>query len=554
MGDKILSQKLRGPNFEQMLKKLAGEMRARIDAQVAGFDFDAKAREARRAKAFKPDKQGFEFFARTYFPHYLKAAPSLLHRYLFERLPEIMCEGGGARQVIIAPRGAAKSTLGALIYPIWRALLGHSHYIIIAMDSYGQAALAIEAIKAEMEANPRLSMDFAEISGKGRLWREGTITLKNDCRIDGVGSGQKLRGRRHGPYRPDLLILDDLENDENVRSPDQRDKLENWIMRAAIKVGPADDSIDVIQIGTVLHYDAVILRNAKRPGWTCARYRALMEMPANMDLWDAWDEALRNEGAAAAHLYYTTRKKEMDKGAVLNWPAMQSLENLMRQRAEDPGAFASEQQGEPSAENAVFRLEDLTYWAQVKPDRLMFGAVDPSLGKKGKARDPSAILIGGVDKSGDYPVMDVVEASIRKRTPDRIIEDILAMQSQYHCQIWFVESVQFQEFLRTELMKRALARGIVLPAMPIIPHTDKALRIESLQPHVVMGAIKFHSSQRTLIEQLTQWPDGDHDDGPDCLEMLFSNGMRMAGRAAGMSGIKSAPRRGGGNIFDGYML
>ncbi|KAA6404479.1 hypothetical protein DPQ22_09615 [Candidatus Tokpelaia sp.] len=548
MGDRLLSaggRRFTKTGFSDELAKMAAAMRARIDANVSGFDPDPAAVARRRKQALDP-VAGFKFFAETYFPHYLTAAPSLLHNYLFRRLAEIAASTAmtGVREVDIAPRGAAKSTLVSLIYPIWRPLIGKSHYIIIIMDAYAQAALALEAIKAELESNQRLAMDFPEIFGKGRVWREGEIVIKNGCRIEGVGAGMKLRGRRHGAHRPDLVILDDVENDENVRSPEQRNKLESWILKAVLKLGAADDSMDLLHIGTVLHYDAVILRNAARPGWRSARFRALMDMPEAMDLWDEWEETLRNEGAAAAHAFYQVRKAEMDKGAVLNWPAMQSLERLMLQRAESPAAFASEQQGEPVSENSAFKLEDLTYWAQIKRDLLLFGAVDPSLGKRGKQRDPSAILVGGIDKSGEYPTMDIVEASIRKRTPDKIIEDILAMQSRYHCQIWFVESVQFQEFLRTELMKRALQRGIVLPAMPIIPNTDKALRIESLQPHVVMGAIRFHSSQRTLIEQLTQWPDGDHDDGPDCLEMLWVNAIRFAAQAmTGTGGIKSAPRR-----------
>jgi hypothetical protein len=47
----------------------------------------------------------------------------------------------------------------------------------------------------------------------------------------------KLRGLRHGPYRPDLAILDDIENDELVRNPDQRDKLDNWLKKRSCRWG-----------------------------------------------------------------------------------------------------------------------------------------------------------------------------------------------------------------------------------------------------------------------------------------------------------------------------
>ena len=523
------TRKLSVKNFKEDLAKLADEMRDQIEASVDGFAPDNAARLERIKKTNDPI-HGFRFFAETYFPHYLTKAPSLLHEYLFKRLPQIVLEEKGARETLIAPRGAAKSTLVSLIFPIWAALRGYSHYAILIMDAYAQAALALEAIKAELLSNPRLAMDFPKFAGKGRLWREGEIVLKNGTRMEGVGAGMKLRGRRHGPHRPDLIMLDDIENDENVRSPEQRDKLESWILKAVLKLGAADGSMNLFYVGTVLHHDAVLVRFSTKPGFKTKRFKALMQMPDHMPFWEQWEELLRNESEDAAHQFYSKNKKAMSEGAELNWPAMQSLEGLMMQRAESPSAFASEQQGEPVAEGAPF--QNLQFWVQPKTDWLYFGAVDPSLGKAGKSRDPSAILVGAIDRNSDYPVLDVVEALIRKRLPDLIIEDVIALQRDYMCQLWFVESVQFQEFLRTELMARALRQGLALPAIAVNNITDKRLRIERLQPAIASGAIRFHSSQTTLIQQLTQWPFADHDDGPDALEMLWSHSIQYGANAA----------------------
>lgn len=62
---------------------------------------------------------------------------------------------------------------------------------------------------------------------------------------------------------------------------------------------------------------------------------------------------------------------------------------------------------------------------------------------------------------------------------------------------------------------------MVIPAKAVVPHADKALRIESLQPYFAQGRIRLHPSQRTLIEQLRHFPLADHDDGPDALHMLW---------------------------------
>lgn len=113
------------------------------------------------------------------------------------------------------------------------------------------------------------------------------------------------------------------------------------------------------------------------------------------------------------------------------------------------------------------------------------------------------------------------------------------MHGQYKCLIWAVEAVQFQEFLRSELVKRSAARGIPVPARAVTPHGDKVLRIESLQPHMANGLIRLHPSQHTLIDQLRHFPKADHDDGPDALHMLWQ--VAQMGAAA-TEGFRSIPR------------
>ena len=195
------------------------------------------------------------------------------------------------------------------------------------------------------------------------------------------------------------------------------------------------------------------------------------------------------------------------------------LYQLMTKRADSHAAFDSEQQNDPlSGDDAPF-ASCITFWVDRSRDWLLFGAVDPSLGKLGAGRDPSAILVGGLLR--DTMTLDVVEASIRKRHPDRIIEDVIALHSAYHCLNWAVEAVQFQAFFADVLAQRAAACGLALPVRPIINSTDKQLRIETLQPYFSQGRIRLHTSQQTLIDQLRHFPKADHDDGPDALEMLW---------------------------------
>ncbi len=104
-----------------------------------------------------------------------------------------------------------------------------------------------------------------------------------------------------------------------------------------------------------------------------------------------------------------------------------------------------------------------------------------------------------------------------------------------------MESVAFQEYLRTELVRQSALAGSAVPAVPVTPSTDKQLRIESLQPHMANRLILLHPSQQTLVEQFKFYPDVDHDDGPDALEMLYTLAMRRS-RSNAATGIRSARR------------
>lgn len=527
-------------DFLNEIAALAGQFRLQIEAECDGFDPDPKASLKRAAQA----KNDYEYFARTYFPHYIKSKNAVLHDYLYKRLPEIVDAEDGQHEAIAAPRGNAKSTLVTQIFIIWCIVTGRKRYPLIIMDAMDQAVTMLEAVKAELAFNPRLAMDYPHATGQGRVWQVGTIVTTNDCKIQAFGSGKRMRGLRHGPHRPDLVIGDDLENDENVRSPEQREKLENWLKKTVLSLGAADDTMDVIIIGTILHYDSVLSRLLKNPLWKHKKFQAIISWPHRMDLWDRWEELLLNsdDDGASANLFYLSNQALMELGAEVCWPDGQPLLKLMLKRARDGrSAFDSEQQNDPvSGEDCSFN-GCIQFWVNRLSEWIFYGACDPSLGRQGTRRDPSALLVGGFNRFTG--ILDVVAAKIAKRVPDKIISDIIEMQREWKCLIWAIETVQFQEFLRTELVKRSAMQGVPVPARAVIPHTDKILRIEAIQPHVANGLIRLHPTQKTLIDQLTHFPNADHDDGPDALQMLWA--IAVSHRGMSYDDFQSQSRRGG---------
>lgn len=505
------------------LKAYSDSLRQKVEAKFEGWDDSLSAISERRKKVLDP-VFGYDFFVSNYFPHYVRSSSrSQLHNYLFEHLPQVLQQPSSVHLAIAAPRGEAKSTLVSQLFTLYCLVAQKKRYALIVMDSIDQAYPMLEAIKVELEFNQRLRVDFPEIAGQGRVWQAATIVTKANQKVQVAGSGKKLRGLRHGAYRPDLVVLDDIENDEQVRSPEQRDKLHDWLKKTVLPLGAAGDKLDVVYIGTILHYDSVLNRTLSSKAWKTAKFKALIRQPDDMSLWDKWEDFYLNEGEAVADAFYSQNKSAMDKGAVVSWAARPIL-TLMKIRARDGHAtFDSEYQNDPlSSDDAMF-ANALTYWTELPGELVYFGALDPSLGKAGASRDPSAILVGGYHR--ETGKLYVIEAQVKKRLPDLIIEDVIRMQKQYQCQRWFVETVQFQEFLKDELVKRSAQRGIPVPATATKPNTDKMLRIESLQPHMANGLILLHSSQATLISQLRHFPKADHDDGPDALEMLWRNAV-----------------------------
>lgn len=533
--------------FEKELALLGEDIRNTIELECAAFDTDPVASEQRRLRALFD----YQFFCQTYFPHYVPSPDfSIFHDFVFKRLPNQIDALTDAREVHKAPRGEAKSTYETQLGSLWsicRATYiqkyidegklprkARKHMVVIVMNTEEQSAEMLEAIKSELDTNPRLAMDFPDAFGRGRVWQYTTIITANNIKVRIGGTGKKLRGMKHGPYRPDQVHLDDLENDENVKQKSQRDKTESFVLSAVLGLANPAGGMDVFYVNTSLHYDAAVNRIARKPGWRSRTFKAIMQWPDRMDLWDKWEGLYTRPGTdeekeqfeAEARQLYEDHKAEMEAGVVVSWPKVRPLYRLMCIRATDHSAFNSEYQNEPG-NDADAPFKNIQFWVDRRNDWLFFGAIDPSMGKKNKGRDPSAILVGGLNRN--TMILDVVEADIAKRVPDLIISRAIDLQVEYNCLAWGVETVQFQEFMYTELIKRAALLGVAFPGIPMSESVDKDLRILSLQPYASNGLIRLHRSQSVMIEQVTFYPEADHDDGPDALEKLHKLATQFSG-------------------------
>ena len=493
-----------------------------------------------------------EFFGRAYFPHYFSRPSPEFHRELDAIWQQGVLKGRypltpadtkaisrlpGVRRAVAAPRGHAKSTNLTFKGTMHSTLYGYKHYPIIISDSSEQAEGFLDNIRVEFEENTAILEDFRPLAGS--VWRSNVLVTKTNIKIEAIGSGKKIRGRKHRNWRPDLIILDDVENDENVRTPEQRSKLKNWFDKAVSKSG--DDYTDIVYIGTLLHYDSLLAKTLTNPAYRSIKYKAVIQFSQADDLWQQWEsiftDLANDDREADALAFFQAHKAAMLEGTQVLWEEKLSYYDLMVMRvSEGEASFNSEEQNEPiNPDDCLFMEEWFEYYNEAEinfrdPVFDFFGFIDPSLGKT-KRSDFSAIVTLAKHRSSGY--MYVVDADIERRHPDRIIADVLAKERWLRASFGHgyrklgAETNQFQWFLKEELAKASAKAGLYLPIEEVQQTSDKVMRIQTLQPDVKNKYIKFNRRHKRLLEQLTQFPMGAHDDGPDALEGARSIAKRV---------------------------
>ncbi|WP_407310537.1 phage terminase large subunit [Desulfosporosinus sp. SB140] len=439
----------------------------------------------------------------------------------------------------VAPRSHAKSVFGTVITALHTACYGIHPYLVIIGNRQEGAKQLLAMIKYELMNNDDLRRDFSDLYNKSQ-WSMMEIVTSTGIKIQAAGSGDALRGLNHLGARP-WILMDDIEKDPDVNSADYRDKMHEWFNSVVVPLGsPSPGGTKIIWVGTILHIDSVLNRVMKGDTrFKTKRYSAIVSWPERMDLWEQWGEILTNRNfddaenedeaaqmaGAKALEFYEHNREEMDRGSEVLWPERMSLYDLMVLRQQNRLSFLKEYQGDPKDETTIL-FNQFTYYdlSEINMDDLdIYGALDPSLGRTDKSDLSAIVTIGRHRKTGIIYVLDV---DAKRRSPDKIIEDVIKKAKQFDYKGFGVETVQFQYLLATDLAKRSAIEGVYIPIREINQSKDKWLRIASLEPLTTNGFIRFTKAQRELISDLQEvGTDGSlpkYDDRPDGLEMAVS--------------------------------
>lgn len=514
-------------------------------------------------------------FARFFMTEYITSEFGKHHDPLFRAIGR----GEVGKQVnVLAPRGSAKSTCMAVIYPLhcvffkWAyEKLGMKPYnfIIIVSKSFTMAKSRIADIKRKIEMDTR----FQEFKGES-TWGEQQLLTDNNVMLVPKSRGGQIRGSLFGAERPDLIISDDLDDPETVRNPDVREKDQLWFDSDFIRAGRPDGKTNFINIDTVKHAESTANLLRQRSGWNTLFFQAIehpadLWHPTNEHLWREWEKLYTNmdvdEGDrhAQAQAFYEEHEAEMVGPEIIElWPKVITYLNVRKEICDvgyypvlrelqnsthDPSQalfdmasamrFEKTKEGFLRADKRLIRWEEMAGatvfldWAGGKDiAENAFAAVVSVIWVPlpGSRQDKTDSLMDGVHgyvfsaelkRTGATEQMamcfDAIQR-IRREIPKPDLRLRLGVEG-FVQDTWQAQKQVIERDYRAQREARNVRDYPVLEFLT--RQRNKFDRIDALQPIIRNGWLSFAKGlPGEFMKQMALYPTGDFVDGPDALE------------------------------------
>src|SRR5271170_6882588 len=225
-------------------------------------------------------------FCLTYLPHHFPLDPSDFFDDMCQALEDHVLK----RVELIGFRGSAKSTIASLASPLWAALEHPDTYpfIILLADTRGQASINAASVQYELRNNELILRDYGHLKYKkiddprpeptlesDEDWQAMNCVLDNGVRILSRSRGQKIRGLKHRQHWPKLVIGDDVEGLDWVRTQENRDKSDRWFRGDVLP--SIDEDGRAVLIGNWLHTDGLMARLKNTGIFTVLEFPLLRE-------------------------------------------------------------------------------------------------------------------------------------------------------------------------------------------------------------------------------------------------------------------------------------
>jgi len=478
-----------------------------------------KAKAAKRNYLFKtnPLIWGYLFLA-----EHFRDAPAEFHKEIIAAAMKY------DKLAVAAPRSHAKSTILSFLYVLHAIYYNRKRFICIFSNTKEKAANFLDRIKAELQENEMLQMYYGDVEFSKDTQYDIVIRFRGHDNIRVICRGedgiQNIRGEIKGAWRPDLIILDDVEYQDLVDSPDRRLKLKNDFNQALLPAGDIK-TCQYIAIGTILHFDALIanlVSKTQYTDWHKLFYKAVIDEATQETLW-------------AEHVPFSY---------------------LMHIKDTDPVTFAKEYQNNPiSGEQARFKPENFRYFTDTSntytllskegmkskvgnySDCLPAIACDLAWSTR-KTADYTVLMSILLDPDGNYLVYNY--KAERGMRPDRFATLLFEQVQILHKLTSTRPAVGFEkamlERVSQHLLKNEMRRRNEYFVIKDLKwESDKISRIEvALEAKYSNNIIYHRHGMGSLEDELIQFPYSSHDDICDSLAgavgmLKFSKNIKSKG-------------------------
>lgn len=173
------------------------------------------------------------------------------------------------RKSAVVFRGGAKTTLLNKIKILARIFFLHEKYTMIVSESERKAKQFLRNLKTAVNRAQAKGYDI----GRGAVWSDTSVQIITGgvkCQVDAMATGQDPRGYiTDDNFRPTLLVLDDIETKEKMKSRDYREKVGHWL--TADLFPGLDTNGEIWLLGTITHIDGIVNRTLLSSDWESIR-------------------------------------------------------------------------------------------------------------------------------------------------------------------------------------------------------------------------------------------------------------------------------------------
>lgn len=415
----------------------------------------------------------------------------------------------------------AKSTAGTIAYGLASVLFRASEFMLIVSDTESQSSMFLGAIKQELQENEAIGELFGlKKNEKGEV--EFIKDTETDCivqfqdghkfRIIAKGAEQKLRGMLWNGKRPDLILVDDLENDELVLNKERRMKLRRWFFSALLPALSVKGKIRMW--GTVLHMDALLESLMPREWDKKTLHTGLKDYDPSQTNIHRWRS-----------IKYRAHNADFSE---LLWPERFDRNFFESKRDERvrqgiPDSYSQEYLNRPIDDtHAYFKKND---FKEVKEEDkelnlTLYVCGDLAISEKETA-DYSVFVVGGMDEHRRLHIVDVIRDRLDGK---EIVELILQLQRVYEPEAIGIEEMQVSKaigpFLREEMIREGTYPNIVM-----LKHQgkDKMQRARNIQARMRARSVLFDKGADwypDLEDEMLRFPRSKHDDQVDAMAYL----------------------------------